>query len=220
MIGIACSAADAITIYSTFGEGDTFGGGVSESADTYDFGYIFGSSGAAYFTPGQEYTLDSVTLALGLPWGATNVTISITTDNAGTPSTGDPLEVLATNPGNITNTPAALTYTSTTNPTLSAGTKYWVVIDMIPGGPEGQVAWYANDQGVQGDNLVRYYNSNEGGWQPWQLSYTGDVAAFRVEGTAAVPEPSTVAFFGMGLIGLIGAGWRRYAPRFKNRDCC
>jgi hypothetical protein len=47
------------------------------------------------------------------------------------------------------------------------------------------------------------------------ISITGDGDALNSvywDGltASAVPEPSSIAFFGMGLLGLIGAGWRRF----------
>jgi hypothetical protein len=216
MIGIACSAADAITIYSTFGEGDAFDTTNAAGSCNWIPQASEGASVAAGFTPDQDYTLDSVTLALKKVNSGPFMTISIRGDDSGKPATAVLVELIVTNPDNTVFSPQALTYSSTTHPTLSAGTTYWLAIEATgENNWEFNSWWMRNTTDVTGC-ATRTYSD---GWGAWQVS-ANVTPAFRIEGSSAVPEPSTAAFFGMGLIGLIGAGWRRYAPRFKNRDCC
>lgn len=213
IIGIACSAAHATTLYNSFGDGDTYGGSAHQLYWQYG-DPTTGRTTASKFTvgAGTDYSLDSVTLALKRLNGATNVTICIRNDDgAGHPDSGAPVAVLAIDPGDISGTTQVLTYNSA-HPTLAASTTYWLTLqptteNTTSNANDGTIYWYVSP--TTQDNWSDRDYSN--GWGAYYVNF-GDVAAYRVEATA-VPEPSSVAFFGMGLAGLIGAGFRRFKKK-------
>jgi len=215
LIGLTCSVSKATTIYDSFG-GEEYAPSCPIMWE-YDEGFTMGICSAFQFTvaPGTDYTLNSVTLVLAQFMGVENVKISIRDNNGVLPNTL--VEKITENPGNITDTPTALTYNSTDHPTLSAGTTYWLTLEPKTENTVSDINncmmdWYtSNTASVSG--ATKMYM--EGSWGEWGA--TGPElreGAFRIIGTA-VPEPSSIAFFGIGLLGLIG-GWIRRRAATRN----
>ena len=83
--------------------------------------------------------------------------------------------------------------------------------------PGAATAW----QGVTfngltpGDYLFQYIPIAQPSlnWEPWNPQIGGSQQPLTLSGTVvtgtAVPEPSSIALFGIGMVGLVGYGWRR-----------
>ena len=85
---------------------------------------------------------------------------------------------------------------SVLHPILQAGTQYWLIAD--PGNAATVDAWNFNSIGDTGPHAV------SAGGGPF-TDGTNTRGAFEILGTP-VPEPSTLALFGLGSLGLVG--WR------------
>jgi len=128
----------------------------------------------------------------------------LTADASGVP--GDVIETMSVNVPN--GDPALVTATSFLHPSLMAGSTYWITA--VASGDLSSVWKFAGPPGTPTFGTVGYsYNSGDS----WSISSTtppqdpltsNEEAAFRVNG-AAVPEPSTFALAGLGIVALLGA---------------
>ena len=92
--------------------------------------------------------------------------------------------------------------TSSSNPVLSANSRYWLAIS--PRQSTGRGAWNQSSPSVGG---WRAYLASP--TSSWSVSYTGSQGAFKITGdpVSVIPEPTTMLLLSSGLIGL--AGFRR-----------
>jgi hypothetical protein len=143
------------------------------------------------FTPGADYTLDSVTVAFVWASGTNAFDLWLMSDSAGAPGA-----IIETLPFiNVPSSVSLLTATSVLHPELSAGTQYWLVASALG---DGFLGWHINNTGDTGPSALR---ANDG---PWSISPV-NVPAFAVEGTqviSEVPEPASSTLFGLGLAGM------------------
>lgn len=193
-LGLAHEARGA-TIFTTLGPGNSFDGvngwGVQGSSV---FGGLVKVASRFSFT-GSNYTLTSADVAIYHFDGTNQANIAVYTDSSGLP--GVPLSTTASiaapsvNPGLVTANFGGATQ-------LLANTNYWLVAE--PGAASTELQWEFNDQNKVG---VAF---NQGGG--WSNDSVNESPAFRINGTATVPEPSGVA-----LIALIGTATlrRRYS---------
>lgn len=188
-------AAHADTVYSTFGPGQTF----NTSA------YIISTQTiAAPFTPTETVTLTDAVLAAGESGGTSPMNVYIESSVGGAP--GSILDTL-TQVGNLTPTPALVDFTCSVCSVLDAGTIYFIVDQQSNTSSDSDWEFSLN---AAGGIFVNHLGSATG---PWQGPFSGNPEpAFEVNGSsvvAAAPEPSTLALFGTGILGLAGVARRK-----------
>ncbi len=130
------------------------------------------------------------------PDSTNSVTVSIYADNGGAPAATS-LESITLNgqlaPFNGTLSPV-LTANSVSNPVLSAGSLYWIVMSGVA---SQSLVWDDNGQSLSG-----YLQGTPGSPGSWTASADGD-GAFEVDGTlvgsAPTPEPGTWLLLAGGL---------------------
>ena len=184
LLCLSPSNLSATTIFSNLGPGDSFGGvpAGTVSSSSASFGVRFEQ--AVAFTPsgvpGTVWTVDSIDIGLSLVAGANDVVLKLLTD-----ATGQPGSVIETIPlsGAITGTPgnpSLAQASSVINPTLTAGTTYWLTASTSGSGT--QMSWQGSP--TSGGQAF----SRNGA--PWIVNNVTNQGAFRL--TALVPEPSTL----------------------------
>ena len=192
------SASGAI-IYSNY-DGITPGGSGSYSVSLHSFfgNYISCQKIAVCFTTdGSAYQLDSVILNLSLSSGdSSDLSVGLYDDSGSLP--GASLGRL-TNPSSIEGQD---NYTfSTTGLTLAPDTTYWIVAEPLSEMEVGWAdtlsnwGWACADTGSYG---------LWGPWEPGQDAY-GSTPSLVVNGTTAIPEPSTFSLLTLGFVALLGS---------------
>src|SRR5262249_41203391 len=150
-------------------------------------------------------TFDSARLALGLFAGANEIDLRLYADGGGRP--GMVLETIHAS-GQM---PAfgqfgsghLVEFDSALHPLLQAGT-YWL-LPFASG--DTQAGWNQNNQGASGP----FAFSNQVEPTTWKVVQQVTQGAFEVSGTPSpAPEPSALALAGVGVVGLLGYGWRRW----------
>jgi hypothetical protein len=191
--------ADATTLYTTFGTGQTY-----DQSDGY---FVDGSGGydgktqiiGAPFTPAINATLDSIDFAAYYVGGSSNqITVQLVNDSAGLPTGSliasfNFIDILTT-------TPAVYTATSTVHPLLTASTQYWVVLTPTVLSSTTHSLWCTNNQGIIG---VAWEQPPNTSWT-WETNYK--TPAFDVNGTIAstVPEPGILILLGISMASVVG----------------
>ena len=210
-------------IFNNFGPNDSYDDGTAAGI-TWDI-LSQGAAenvGVGQATPfqvtGANYSLSSVTLAIGYPFGFNNLSISIYEDGGGLPS-GSWLETLVSHPNNINGPSQIVTYSSSLEPILNAGQSYWLVVqpvdlNLVNGNDNAGYSWFWS--GTTGYQGYRDFNFATEDWNAWQVSASDLVSVFRIEGTP-VPEPSAWALSILGAAGwFLQNRWRE--PRRKERS--
>lgn len=204
-------------IVDTFGPGSNFqpppgeiiGGGVLRSDPPPNQGV----TQAFEFTPVVSTSLSSVELALryvfvlGRATGPANLDVSIALDNAGTP--GGALETVhLTNVlGGVAFAPGVVSANSGLNPLLQAGTPYWLVVappDLL----NTAFDWLISPR----TDLV-VPAAERLGMSAWTTFNSRQPLAFRVNGTAEVPEPRSAILTLCVLLGI--ASWKVRASQAR-----
>jgi hypothetical protein len=167
------------TVVSTFGPADSYDTSnqwsfVGPNDTTIDY--------AVTFTPSADATFTAVRLALA---SAAQIQLEI---RQGADPNGTLVESIFD-----TFSPGILTVNSVINPTLTAGTQYWLVA-RSPGLLFPSTGWFYNDQGFTGLSIETAPNV-------WSAS-VGVTPAYEILGDSAVPEPSSVI-----LLSLAGAAF-------------
>jgi hypothetical protein len=208
--------AEAAVIFSDFGANNSY---------DQNSGYVVGNDSASHdlaegasFTvgTGSSYTLQSITIALSdFKSAGASATVALETNN-GSNLPGSVIDSFST--GSLPNFGASgnspVTVTATASDALLAGNTYWVVVTTDP---TNTVEWNFNSTGVSGTIA----QSLDGGstWNAPPTNHT--LGAFSVQATpeqgGAVPEPTTLVLFGVGLAALIGL--RRKKAMGKLMDC-
>lgn len=203
-MGIA-SHALADVIFSNFGPGysyDVSNGNVV--GDGFD-GSIYSQGDS--FTPITNAVFGSLRIALSEVFPGSQgvpLTISLTSDSGNAP--GAVLESWSMAPGSLGllgNNNAPVILNSSLNLTLLAGTEYWITASL--GGMGNAVAWNWNSTGDMNPHAI---NDGSGWFSPSGLT----PGAFEVDSAATVPEPSTLALFGLAFAGIARARRKTSAP--------
>lgn len=175
--------ATPVTIFSDFGPGNSYTSGIGWTVSGPASTAGFFQSVAMPFTSSGDYQLSQIDIALGFAGGTNSATLTLNSDNSGTPGA-----VLMT--WNLSSLPAfgtccvVETLTPSSPLLLSSGTLYWVVSN--PGTSDTFLAWNLNDMGATG--LVELNNGNG-----FFIAPHSELGAFDVLGDVAttVPEPTT-----------------------------
>ncbi len=189
---LAGPAAHAATIYSNLSGADTYLGNTSvifRGPNVLPFEGRY----AVSFTPGNNYTLDSVEVGLSSLQGwADDAEIALAASDSGLPGTViESLGVFSGFPEFGTSDSFLVTANSAANPLLQAGVEYFIVVSA--GDPDAYAYWNLNNQGVHG-----IFHQEDGG--VWQ-EFAGTIQpTLRVNGTI-VPTPTAAAMGGV-LLGL------------------
>jgi hypothetical protein len=202
ILATATFAAHADTIYSTFGPGQTFIG------PGWNIGTVNPSVNdviASPFIPIETVTLSDAVLALEGTEDNSPMTVYIESSAGGAPNT---IIDTLTQVGSIPVFPSRglVDFTCSSCSLLDAGTMYFIVA--VQGDPSTQDGWLFSPTGT-GTIYGNLLGSATGPWH--QLPDADHFPAFEVNGTpAATPEPSTIALFGTGLLGLAGVARRKF----------
>ncbi len=185
----------ATVLYSDFGAGDSYNTATGWTLSNSGSPISTTQAVAAEFQPSVTATLDSIRVAAFWVSGTDSFTLELAADNSGAP--GTILEGYTLTP---TASTSILTATSLSNPTLSAGTNYWLII--LPGAADTWGAWNENSQSVDG---VAFSTDNGTTWSPLLTDGSHPAPAFDVSGTPDVPEPTSEALLlsGIGLLGFL-----------------
>lgn len=202
------NSANAVPLYSTLGAGNTYQSPHFVSHDenivlpgTSDYVDV---NWAMSWTSSMDAVVTDIDMALSLGDAFSSVDENIAqvylhSDTGGLPGGIIDTYIFSGMVSEIVGG-SVLSMASTLNPSVTAGETYWLSISAgFPGnGLYSQVGWHLNDQGASGG--VARENDN-GGWMISGVNSTQ--AAFRVSGTASIPEPTTVLLMVIGFAGLV-----------------
>ena len=165
---VAVVPASASTIYSNFGSGGSYDTGNGRQ-------YIISSSHAvgASFQAGTNIQFLDAQLALASAGGDSTV-VYLASDNSGQP--GAILDTLLQQ-SPVGPSGSIVTFTCSTCPTLSAGTRYWIISTF----GNGQILWFFNNTGPQGAAINNNGFSPNG---PWSSFSNFASPAFAVNGAS------------------------------------
>jgi hypothetical protein len=173
-------SASPITIYTTFGPGQSF---------NTTKGWVVGTGPgfhdeeiAARFTPGADYTLDAIDFAATYVSGLDGVTLEIAANDSGAPGAAIESFFFA-----VSSTSAQVyTAESLLNPLLTAGTTYWVVLKADT--PVSSEILWNESTTTAGEYLSQ---SGTAGWLPQSELMLPAFDVLATTANAAIPEPAT-----------------------------
>jgi hypothetical protein len=186
------AASHAAIVYTNFGLRATY---------NITAGNIVGNDGAGdqlaqgdTFTPASTATLTSVEIALscfGTGLCPTALTVSLDSDAGDQPgATLESFTVAGTSLGLLGVNNAPIVLTSVLQPTLVAGTQYWLAV-IAP--LTDNVVWNWNSTGDVSDQA----ESLDGG-ATWFSPSGQTPGAYEIDGTSAVPEPGALLLLATG----------------------
>jgi hypothetical protein len=185
------SRLEAAVIYSNLGPNDSF----STSPGTYPVWNLtsggFIHRAAAFTVPAsQNVQFGSADLGFHLQTGTNSANVTLAADASGVP--GATIESINITLPPPSANPTIVTATSNTNPTLIAGTTYWIVASVnFPG---TMATWGPNTTNTGGGNATRT-NFQNGQWFAQPPFGQG---AMRIN-SFEIPEPAAHALLAVGL---------------------
>ena len=203
---MSVAPAHAAIIYNTFNSSDqysTFSGWNLKYDDSFGMGFDIGTT---------DMTLDTIEFAAGYSQ-ALDINLILDVDIMSSDASNKPDTVLESfqftslpkfGNGQVPGYPI-LSATSSSNPVLSANSRYWLVISPQQTSGIGG-AWNFSSPGVVGWRAFR--SSPTATWSTSMTNVFAPQGAFRITGdpgsSSVIPEPTTMLLFGTGLIGLTG----------------
>ena len=195
-LALAAGAAPAATIFDTGTPDPGFFGWIG-----YDV--FVGQKVAVAFTPDQTYTLDDVGVwMMSNDWdnAGRTYTLSLQNDSGGADPTvpgGSIIESWSMATAAVGWNPVLDVATSILHPTLTAGTRYWIVATSTEEAFVDPVwVW-----GSSWDSILSA-NTTESISPAWQSGYTsGSAPGTLIHGTPSVPAPAAAALFGLAGLG-------------------
>jgi hypothetical protein len=184
--GLAASTLQgAIIIYTSFGAGQSYDTGVDR--------VVGNEAGASYedampFTATMTGPLASITVPVFNVLAPSEINFSLNVNNGTVPGTALESWTLTGLPGLTT----LSTMTSTSNPTLTAGVKYWLIASVT--GTSTQDGWYLANSG----SPTGFLYSSTGG-ATWGVP-TGNTTICAFELDSAQPLITSVAVSGTNLV--------------------
>ncbi len=199
---MSATTVDAAVIYSNLGPNDSF----STSPGTYPVWNLtsggFIERAAAFTVPGsQNVQFGSADLGFHLQTGTNSAAVKLAGDASGVP--GAIIESININLPAPSANPTIVTATSNTNPTLVAGSTYWIIASVnFPG---TMATWGPNTTNTPGGNATRT-NFQNGQWFAQPAFGQG---AMRINSLMIVPEPMTM------LLGVVAISALASMSRFR-----
>jgi hypothetical protein len=205
-VSIGCAArVDAAVIYSNLGPNDSF----FTSPGTYPVWNLtsggFIHRAASFTVPGsQNVQFGSADLGFHLQNGTNSANVTLAANTSGN-LPGATIESINISLPPPSANPVIVTATSNTNPTLVAGTTYWIIASVnFPG---TMATWGPNNTGAQGGNATRTNFQNG----QWFNQGPGGVPSLRVN-SFEIPEPTafvSVAIASSAVMALCRLRYRR-----------
>jgi hypothetical protein len=188
---------EAAVIYSNLGPNDSF----VTSPGTYPVWFLnsggFIHRAASFTVPGsQNVQFGSADLGFHLQSGTNAATVQLAANGSGN-LPGSVIETINFSLPAPSANPTIVTATSNTNPTLVAGSTYWIIASVqFPG---TMATWGPNNTAALGGNATRTNFQNG----QWFSQGPGGVPSLRIK-TFEIPEPTTCAVMAIGLACLVG----------------
>ena len=179
----------------------------SDPANVYSSGVGYTVSGSSTqiglvisalpFTPGANYDLSQIDVALGYVSGTNSFMLSLVNDNGGRPGTTVLDSWTVSTTANLGTCCALDTVTPNGTDVLLGGVQYWLVA--APGAADSWAGWNWNTTGARGTVA----QSTDG--ISWGLFPNTTLGAFDVLGNSvtATPEPSTAKLLGTALAAML-----------------
>ncbi len=196
LLAVAAGRARADVAFNDFGPGDSFNTNSGCTVSTNSSETHQQITSAMQFTSAASGSLTSIELAMSIISGANSFTVTLNTDSGGLPGAILESFTLTDVPTLGTSFPPEV-LTSVVQPTLTAGTNYWINISPSDLNSDTWGAWNFNSIGVTG--LIAQNGISFG---------VQTLSAFAVN-VSAVPEPSSLALGLLGAAGALGLGARR-----------
>ncbi|MBI5396578.1 MAG: hypothetical protein HZA91_14895 [Verrucomicrobia bacterium] len=208
LVGFGSDPANAdLILFSNFSPAD--GNGFNEFS-----GVSVSGAGSEYnaqampFTPSATANLGSIDIALfWVNFGGSTATGIVRLYNDG--GSGVPGSALESFNVTTSGGPTPLHVTSALNPVLTSGTQYWLAA--LPFEDNSSMIWHRNSSG-QTD--IPAYSGDGTTWTAADPP-PQDLMAFRINGPAVVPEPSSLSLLAVAAAWM--AGYRPLRARSRGR---